>query len=80
MLDAAPAAELERAVAEAVDRDQPTPGAVHQILDGHRAALGKPPTAITRFTSHAKARSVVVQPHRLDTYDHLRTETDHDKD
>lgn len=80
MLDAVPALELERAVAEAVERDQPTPGAVRQILDAHRAALGKPPTAITRFTSNAKARSVVVQPHRLETYDHLRTETDHDSD
>jgi len=80
MLDAVPALELELAVAEAVERELPTPGAVRQILDGHRAALGKPPTTITRFTSHTKARSVVVRPHRLDTYDQLRTETDDDND
>ena len=80
MLDAVPALELELAVAEAVERELPTPGAVRQILDGHRAALGKPPTTITRFTSHTKARSVVVRPHRLEIYDQLRTETDDDND
>jgi transposase len=76
LLDAVPALELERAVAEAVQRDLPTLGSVRQILDGHRATLGKPPAAVTRFTTNAKAQSVVVQPHRLDTYDRLRTETD----
>jgi hypothetical protein len=63
-----------------VQRDVPTLGSVQQILDGHRAAQGKPPAAITRFTSNPKAATVVVQPHRLDTYDKLRTETHDEND
>lgn len=80
ILDAVPALELERAVAEAVQRDLPTLGSVQQILDGHRADQGKPPAAITRFTSNPKAATVVVQPHRLETYDKLRTETHDEND
>jgi transposase len=73
MLQAVPAAELEFAIAEAVRRDLPTLGAVRQALDQQRAAAGKPPAVITRFAT-AKAANVVVQPHRLDTYDQIQQE------
>jgi transposase len=73
MLQAISAAELELAIAEAVRRDLPTPGAVRQALDQQRAAAGKPVAVITRFAT-AKAASVVVQPHRLDTYDQIQPE------
>ena len=71
LLEAVPAAELEEAVAEAVARDMPTVGAVRQILEQKRAALGKPPAVLTRFTA-AKAAEVVVKDHRLDSYDQIQ--------
>jgi transposase len=78
MLLAVPAAQLELAIAEAVRRDLPTLGAVRQALDQQRAAAGKPPAVITRFAA-AKAANVVVQPHRLETYDQIQRETDDDR-
>ncbi len=75
MLQAVPAAELELAIAEAIRRELPTLGAVRQALDQQRAATGKPPAVITRFAA-AKAANVVVQPHRLDTYDQIHRETE----
>lgn len=78
MLQAVPAAELELAIAEAVRRDLPTLGAVRQALDQQRAAAGKPPAVITRFAA-AKAATVVVQPHRLETYDQIHQETQDDR-
>jgi transposase len=73
LLEVVTAAELEAAVADAVARDVPTLGAVRQILDQRRAALGKPPAVLTRFGT-AKAADVVVRPHRLDSYDQIHTE------
>jgi hypothetical protein len=73
--DAVTPAELEQAVAEAVTRDMPTLGAVRQLLDQQRAALGKPPATLTRFAA-AKAADVVVKPHRLETYDQIHTENE----
>ncbi len=78
LLDAVPAPELDAAVAEAVERNTPTVGAVRQIIDRKRAALGKPPPVVTRFSTNPRAADVVVRPHRLETYDHLDTETDHE--
>lgn len=75
MLQAVPAAELELAIAEAVRRELPTLGAVRQALDQQRAAAGKPPAVITRFAT-AKAAHVVVQPHRLETYDQIQKENE----
>jgi hypothetical protein len=73
LLEVVSAAELEQAVAEAVANEMPTLGAVRQILDQKRAALGKPPAVITRFSTK-KAADVVVTPHRLDTYDQIHKE------
>lgn len=80
LLDAIPAAELDEAVAEAVERGTPTVGAVRQILDRRRAALGKPPALITRFSTNPRAAHVVVRPHNLESYDHLDKESDHETD
>jgi hypothetical protein len=79
VLDAVPAPELDSAVAEAVERDTPTVGAVRQILDRKRAALGQPPPVISRFTTNPRAGDVVVRPHRLESYDHLDTESKHEE-
>jgi transposase len=73
LLEVVPAVELENAVAEAVARDMPTLGSVRQLLDQQRAAAGKPPAVLTRFAT-SKAADVVVQNHRLDSYDQLRQE------
>jgi hypothetical protein len=51
----------------------PTLGAVRQVIEQKRAALGKPPAVITRFAT-AKATDVVVKNHRLDSYDNIHTE------
>ncbi|WP_428261782.1 IS21 family transposase [Haliangium sp.] len=76
VLDSVPAAELDAAVAEAVERNTPTVGAVRQILDRHRAERGAPPAVVHRFTT--RAGDVVVRPHSLSAYDNLHKETDHD--
>ena len=70
LLEVVSAAELEQAVAEAVANEIPTLGAVRQILDQKRAALGKPPAVITRFNTK-RATDVVVTPHRLESYDQI---------
>jgi hypothetical protein len=74
-LDAVPAAELDAAVAEAVERDTPTVGAVRQILDRHRAERGMPPAVVHRFTTRA---GDIVRPHSLAAYDALHKDTDDD--
>jgi transposase len=75
LLDVVTAAELEQAVAEAVASNLPTLGSVRQLLDQQRAALGKPPAVLTRFAA-SKAADVVVQPHRLESYDQIHTENE----
>jgi transposase len=78
-LDAVSAAELESAVAEAVERDTPHVGAVRQILDLRRAERGQPPAIVPRFkTNHPRAAEVVVQPHDLALYDNLHQEPKHE--
>jgi transposase len=75
LLEVVSAAELEQAIAEALANEVPTLGAVRQLLDRQRAALGKPPAVITRFNT-SKAANVVVTPHRLASYDKLHTENE----
>ncbi|ACY13713.1 IS21 family transposase [Haliangium ochraceum] len=76
LLDAVPAAELERAVAEAVEKQLPTVGAVRHILDRHRAERGAPPAIAHRFA--ARASEVVVRPHDLSTYDSFHKDSTDD--
>lgn len=80
ILDSVPPSELDEAIAEALTRDMPTPGAVRQVLDRRRAELGKPPATLARFSSNPRAANVVVRPHRLETYDQLRPENSHEED
>jgi hypothetical protein len=51
----------------------PHSGAVRQIIEQRRAALGKPPAVLTRFST-AKAADVVVRNHRFDSYDQIHTD------
>jgi len=78
LLDAVTAEELDAAVAEAVERQTPTVGAVRQILDRRRAERGKPPAVVHRFAAGSRVDGVVVRPHDLASYDTFRTETSDD--
>jgi len=78
LLDAVTAEELDAGVAEAVERETLTVGAVRQILDRRRAERGKPPAVIHRFAAGSRADEVVVRPHDLASYDAFRTETNDD--
>lgn len=78
LLQTVPATELDTAVAEAVERDTPTVGAVHQILDRRRAEQGQPPKVAARFAPHSRAADVVVRPHNLTDYDTFHTGTSDD--
>jgi transposase len=71
MLDAVSAAELEQAVAAALQAGHPTLGAVRQLLDKQRMNAGKPPAVVPRFAT-TKAAEVVVKNHALATYDRFR--------
>jgi transposase len=72
-------AELDLAIGDVLERDLATVGAVRQALDQRRAKQGKPLTIITRFSSNPRAADVVVNTHRLETYDRLNREDDHEK-
>lgn len=80
VLQAVPAAELDLAVAEAVERSTPSVGAVRQILDRRRTERGLPPAVVHRFASHPRADSVVVRPHNLAAYDAFSKDDDKDDD
>jgi hypothetical protein len=78
LLEAFSSSELEAAIADAISHDAPHVGAVRQILDRRRAERGLPPPVVPRFSTHARAASVVVKPHSLAAYDHLRKESTHE--
>ena len=73
LLDAAGAAELEEAIAEAIQRDTVHIGAVRQIVDRRRATRGLPPPVSIPVTRGEHA-GLVVKPHPLSTYDALKKE------
>jgi transposase len=78
LLETVSAAELDAAVAEAVERDAPTVGAVRQVLDRRRSERGKPPAVAARFAPQSRAADVFVRPHDLAAYDAFRTEAPDD--
>lgn len=66
------AAELQAAILEALDRDVPHPNAVRLVLERRRGQRGEAPPVAVDLPTHAQARDVPVQPHRLETYDQLK--------
>ena len=78
VLDQVGSAELEAAIAEAVERVLPTVGAVRQILDRRLSERGLPPPVTVRFSTNDRAARVVVNNHPLSTYDHLHRQQDPD--
>lgn len=69
LLDEFGAASLERAVAEALQRDVVVPRAVRLILDRERRAQAEPPPVPVKLPDNPKVRDVAVTPHSLESYD-----------
>lgn len=70
-----PAQTLDRALAEALDKDVPHPNAVRNILQRQHESAGLAP-AVVSLPAHLSARDVQVQPHALDLYDRLQESDD----
>jgi transposase len=80
LLDDYGAAELEYAIAEALNNDVPHPNSVQQVLERRREQRDRlPPLALT-LPDNDKARNIVVRAPSLARYDQLNTDTDTTKD
>jgi len=77
LLDTYGVAELEAAIANAMERGVPHPNAVRLALERRRQAKAEPPPLAVKLPEHVKRKDVPVRPHRLDDYDQLM-ENDHD--
>lgn len=64
-------AELQAAVEEALAHGSPHQHSVRLILEKRREARREPPPVVVALPEHVRAKDVLVQPHRLDTYDTL---------
>jgi hypothetical protein len=76
LLDRYGAAELQAAVAEALDGDMPDPNAVRFALERRREELQKPPPVALVLPDHVRARDRAVRTHRLEPYDQLKGASD----
>jgi transposase len=70
------AAELQAAIAEALERDVPHPNAVRLALERRREQRHQPPPVAITLPEHVTARDAPVRSHPLDTYDQLREPSD----
>lgn len=66
------AAELEAAIAEALDRGVPHPNAVRLALERRREQRDLPPPVPIALPADARVRDLVVATHKLDDYDQLQ--------
>lgn len=71
-------AELEAAMADALDRGVPHPNAVRLALERRRQAQAEPPPLAVPLPEHVKRRDVLVRPHALNDYDALMENDDDD--
>lgn len=78
LLDSHGAAELDAALAEALERDAPHLGAVRHALDRARHAKGQAPPVPVALPDDPRIRNIVVKHHALAGYDRLGEEDDHD--
>jgi hypothetical protein len=72
--------ELDRAIAEAVERGTPQVSAVRQVLDKQRQARGEPPPTTLPAVRDPRVAGLVVRPHSLDSYDGLGTKESSDEE
>ncbi len=80
LLDDYGAAELEYAIAEALNNDVPHPNSVRQVLERRREQRDRPPPLALTLPDNDKARNIVVRAPSLARYDQLNTDTDTDTD
>lgn len=73
LLDAYGAAELTRAVSEALAHDVPHPNAVRQVLERRREQRDQPPPLTLTLPDNDKLKRIVVRPAALASYDQLAT-------
>jgi len=78
LLDRYGAAALDRAIAEALERNAPSVGAIAHLCDAHRRRSGMPPIVPAVLPDDANVRDVVVSRHDLSTYDQLTTHDQED--
>jgi hypothetical protein len=75
LLDDYGAAELERAIAEALKNDVPHPNGVRQVLERRREQRDRLPPLTLTLPDNDKARNIVVRAASLARYDQLDTDT-----
>jgi len=68
------AAELQAAIAEALEH--PHPNAVRFALDRRRQQRRQPPPIALNLPAHVKAKDAPVRPARLELYDALKGGSD----
>jgi len=79
LLDLYDATTLNQALGAALLGGAPHLAAVRQLLEQHRYAQQLPPPLAVALPADPRVRDVVVQPHKLSTYDQIQTE-DNDND
>ena len=80
LLDRYGAAELQAAILDALASGVPHPNAVRLALERRREARNDAPPVAACLPQHVQQKDAPVQPHRLDTYDHLTGERDDQAD
>jgi hypothetical protein len=75
LLDAYGAAELTRAVDEALAHNVPHPNAVRQVLERRREQRDQPPPLTLTLPDNDKLNNIVVRPAALAPYDQLYTQS-----
>jgi transposase len=78
LLDLHGAGAVDAALAGALHAQAPHLAAVRQILEQARHAHAQPPPIAVALPQDSRLRDIVVHPHALDTYDHIRTEPEND--
>lgn len=76
LLDSHGSAELQAAIAEALDSNVPHPNAVRLALERRREERNQAPPIPLSLPDHIRHRDASVRPHRLDTYDQLTEASD----
>ncbi len=80
LLNAHGAAALERAIADALERDAPHLAGVRHLIDQHRHESGQPPQLPLSLPDDPRLRDLHVRPHDLADYDQLQTDDKHQPD
>jgi transposase len=71
LLDSYGAEQLEKAIAEAIEKDTPHVHAVRNVLERDRADRGEAPLIPVVLPENETVRNLTVRPHELSTYDEL---------